>query len=114
MAGVHADKGLTLVWGMASVSFVLFLLVGPTSVFVCAKAQEKVGSKGLSNERAGGEFPHCKARETEEGKGHSNHRAETIALRSGGLGLSHVMAAPLLCDLGCDVSPLRLTSPAFG
>lgn len=38
---------------------------------------------------------------------------ETIALRLGGLGLSHGMAPSLLCDLGCDVSPLHLTSPAF-
>lgn len=36
----------------------------------CAKAQEKVGSKGLSNERTGGKFPLCKAREPEGGKGH--------------------------------------------
>lgn len=40
----------------------------------CAKAQEKVGSKGLSNQRISGKFPYSKARETEGGKGRCNHR----------------------------------------
>lgn len=38
-----------------------------------AKAQEKVGSKGLSNQSVSGKFSHGKAREKEGGKGCSNH-----------------------------------------
>lgn len=66
---------------MAPVSFVLFLLTG-------LRGQEASSPTG-------------RWREVRDAV---TTVAETIALRLDGL--SHSMAPPLLCDLGCDVSPL--------
>lgn len=59
--------------GNGSSKFCVVSTCGTYLNLCCAKAQEKVGSKGLSNQRISGKFPHSKAKETEGGKGHCNH-----------------------------------------